>query len=307
MEKFGALTHIGSTPLFTLNLSDNISNNHIIYVKAEYLNPGGSIKDRVAFHIIQEAKKRNELRKGDLIVEATSGNTGISVAMVGCILGYEVAIIMPENMSIERRKLIRALNAKLILTPKNKNVAGAVEKLEEMRNNSSNIFIPDQFKNKNNIDAHYRTTGPEIWKDMSGKVDVFVSGIGSGGTIMGVGTYLKEKNPEIKIVAVEPKDNSALLGHEPGLHRIEGIGDGFIPEILDQKIIDEIFEVDDEDALTTARRLSMEKGLLVGISSGANVMGAMLAAKKFGKEKRIVTILPDRIERYFSTDLLSFL
>lgn len=306
MENFPVLTHIGSTPLFAFTLSGNVCIDDLaIYAKAEYLNPGGSIKDRVALHILREAEKRGELQQGTLIAEATSGNTGIAVAMVGLVLGYKVAIVMPENMSAERRKLICALNAELILTPKEKNVAGAIEKLEEMRRTIPNIFIPDQFRNMDNVDAHYQATGPEIWNDMEGNVDIFVSGIGSGGTLMGVGKYLKEKNPALKVVAVEPKDNSALLGHEPGLHRIEGIGDGFIPDILDPQIIDTVFEIDDEYAITTARQLSREKGLLVGISSGANIRGVMMAAEKFGRDKRIVTVFPDRVERYFSTDLFA--
>jgi cysteine synthase A len=295
------LNQIGSTPMFNIDL-EGCTN---VYAKAEYLNPGGSIKDRVALFIIEQAEKRGELKKGMPIVEATSGNTGIAVAMIGSSKGYDVKIIMPENMSDERKKMIRALNAELILTPSGENVAGAVEKLIKIKKNNDNIFVPDQFENHDNCMAHYLSTGPEIWEAMSGHVDIFVSGLGSGGTLMGTGRYLKERNPAVKIVAVEPKNVSALLGHEPGLHRIEGIGDGFIPSIVDTALIDEIVEVDDENAVEMARRLASEKGFLVGISSGANVWGAMRMRRRFGEDKKIITVFPDGAERYFSTDLFA--
>ena len=297
------LDQIGSTHLIPINFSESKQGHKPIFAKAEYLNPGGSIKDRVAKFIIREAEKRGELKKGMHIAEATSGNTGISVAMVGLIDGYPVTIIMPENMSQERKKMIHALNAKLILTPSEKNVAGAIEELEQLRMSQSNLFVPDQFNNHDNSLAHYRSTGPEIWEDMRGQVDIFVSGIGSGGTLMGTGSYLKEKNPNLKIIAVEPKNNSALLGHEPGLHKIEGIGDGFIPDILDISIIDMVLEVDDDAAVSMAAQLASTKGLLVGISSGANIRASLMAAEIFGHDKYIVTILPDSVDRYFSTVL----
>jgi len=301
MNSNGILNQIGSTPMLQISLGGNENMN--IYAKAEYLNPGGSIKDRVALFIIEEAEKRGELKKGMVITEATSGNTGIAVAMVGSVKGYDVKIVMPENMSDERKKMIRALNAELILTSSKKNVAGAVEKLNDIKMKSDNIFVPDQFENHDNSMAHYLSTGPEIWDAMNGHVDVFVSGLGSGGTLMGTGRYLKEKNHDVKIVAVEPKNVSALLGHEPGLHRIEGIGDGFIPSIVDTNLIDEVIEVDDDDAVEMTRRLASERGFLVGISSGANVCAAVEMRRLFGKDKNIATIFPDGAERYFSTGL----
>lgn len=301
MTSNGILNQIGATPMFNMGFGENDDMN--IFAKAEYLNPGGSIKDRVALFIIQEAEKRGELKKGMTIAEATSGNTGIAVAMIGRIKGYDVTIIMPENMSEERKKMIRALNAELILTPKEKNMGGAVEKLNELRRERENIFVPDQFENQDNSLAHYYSTGPEIWEAMEGHVDVFVSGVGSGGTLMGTGRYLKEKNPDLKIIAVEPKNSSALLGHQPGLHKIEGIGDGFVPAIVDPGIIDEVLEIDDDDAVFTAKRLASEKGFLAGISSGANISAAMKVMQMSGKDKTIVTLLPDGAERYFSTGL----
>lgn len=303
MNSNGILNQIGSTPMFNISPWGNENTN--IYAKAEYLNPGGSIKDRVALFIIEEAEKRGELTKGMVIAEATSGNTGIAVAMIGSVKGYGVKIVMPENMSDERKKMIRALNAELILTSSKKNVWGAVEKLNEIKMKSDNVFVPDQFENHDNSMAHYLSTGPEIWDAMNGQVDIFVSGLGSGGTIMGTGRYLKEKNPDVKIVAVEPKNVSALLGHEPGLHRIEGIGDGFIPSIVDTNLIDEVIEVDDDDAVEMTRRLASERGFLVGISSGANVWAALEIQRLFGKGKNIATIFPDGAERYFSTDLFA--
>jgi cysteine synthase A len=303
MRSNKVLGQIGATPMFRIGLGGNDDMN--IYAKAEYLNPGGSIKDRVALFIIEEAEKKGKLKKGMSIVEATSGNTGIAVAMVGLIKGYDVRIIMPENMSDERKKMIRALNAELILTAPEKNVAGAVEKLKEIMTEDGNVFVPDQFENHDNSMSHYLSTGPEIWKNMNGHVDIFVSGLGSGGTLMGTGKYLKEKNPDIMIVAVEPKNASALLGHEPGLHKIEGIGDGFIPPIVDTALIDKVIEVDDDSAVEMTRRLASEQGFLVGISSGANVCAALEMQGLFGKDKNIATIFPDGAERYFSTALFA--
>ena len=297
------LDNIGSTPIVNVGFEGDNSTN--IFAKVESLNPGGSIKDRVAIFIIEEAERKGTLKKGMTIMEATSGNTGISVAMAGLVKGYSVKIVMPENMSNERKKIIKALNAELILTPRHKNIAGAVEKLNEIKNSQDDIFVVDQFNNPDNSRAHYLTTGPEIWGGLDHCVDIFVSGLGSGGTLMGVGRFLKLKNPDAVIVAVEPKDSSALLGHEPGLHKIEGIGDGFIPDIVDLTIIDEIIEVEDDDAILTSKRLAKEKGLLVGISSGANVWGAIEVQKKFGGDKIIATVLADRAERYFSTELFA--
>ena len=303
MSSNKVLDQIGATPMFRIGLGGNDDMN--IYAKAEYLNPGGSIKDRVALFIIEEAEKKGKLKKGMSIVEATSGNTGIAVAMVGLVKGYDVRIIMPENMSDERKKMIRALNAELILTAPEKNMVGAVEKLKEIMIEDDNIFVPDQFENHDNSMSHYLSTGPEIWKNMNGHVDIFVSGLGSGGTLMGTGKYLKEKNPDIMIVAVEPKNVSALLGHEPGLHKIEGIGDGFVPSIVDTSLIDKVVEVDDDSAVKMTRRLASEQGFLVGISSGANVCAALEMQNLFGKDKKIATIFPDGAERYFSTALFT--
>ena len=300
---YSILDNIGSTPMVNISSFNNPDNK--IFAKAEYMNPGGSIKDRIALYMINQAEKNGRLRKDMEIVEATSGNTGIAFAMTGLIKRYKVTIIMPENMSEERKKIIRAYNAELILTPEEKNVAGAVEKLNQIRKSRKNIFIPDQFTNVDNVLSHYYTTGPEIWEQMNGEIDVFVSGLGSGGTIMGTGSYLKEKNPDIKIIAVEPKNASALLGHEPGLHKIEGIGDGFIPSIVDVGLIDDVLEVSDENAVNTSRTLAGNFGFLVGISSGANVFAANEISKIHSESKKIVTILPDRGERYFSTSLFS--
>jgi cysteine synthase A len=237
------------------------------------------------------------------IMEPTSGNTGIGIAFVGVQKGYKVVIVMPENMSDERKKLIKGLGAELILTPAQESIGGSVEEVERRAKSDSSVFIPQQFANYDNPQIHYITTGPEIWQQLKGKVDVFVSGIGSGGTITGVGRFLKEKNPNCIIVAVEPKNVSALLGHRPGIHKIQGIGDGFIPQIMDTSIVDEIVEVDDEDAINVARELAMTEGILAGISSGANIWASRMMGEKFGEDKVIATILVDRAERYFSAGL----
>lgn len=290
---------IGNTPL--VRVSDDLN----IYAKCEFLNPGGSIKDRVAYNMICQAEKDGKLKPGMTIIEPTSGNTGIGLALVGVRKGYKVIIVMPENMSEERKRIIRCLGAGLELTPKELSLDGAVKKAEELAAElGQNAFIPQQFINPNNPDIHYRTTAVELYEQMAGDIDIFVSGLGSGGTLQGIGKFLKEKNPNIKIVAVEPKDVSALLGHEPGLHQIQGIGDGFIPEVLDTTLIDEVVEVSDADAIYTTRKMAEVYGLLCGTSSGANVWAAIQMANKYGKEKRVATILADRIERYFSTNLL---
>lgn len=275
-----------------------------IYGKAEFLNPGGSIKDRVAKNMIEQAEKSGELRPGMTIVEPTSGNTGIGLAFVGVRKGYRVIIVMPENMSEERKKIIRALGAELVLTPPEESIDGSVKKAEELAAQMGNCFIPQQFVNPNNPAIHYNTTAVELYDQLEGKVDIFVSGLGSGGTLQGIGKYLKEKNPDLKVAAVEPKNVSALLGHEPGLHSIQGIGDGFIPDVLDTSLIDDIIEVTDEDAIRTARELASVQGLLCGTSSGANVWACKMLAEKYGKDKVIATVLADRMERYFSTGLL---
>lgn len=291
---------IGNTPLVSLKNTTGMN----IFAKAEFLNPGGSIKDRVAKNMLEQAEKEGKLKPGMTIVEPTSGNTGIGLAFVGVRKGYRVIIVMPENMSEERKKIIQSLGAELVLTPPGLSIGGSVAKAEELVKEIGNCYMPQQFENPNNPAIHYQTTAEELYEQMGGRVDVFVSGLGSGGTLQGIGKFLKEKNPNLKVVAVEPKNVSALLGHEPGLHSIQGIGDGFIPAVLDTKLIDDVVEVTDEDAIATTRELARVQGLLCGTSSGANVWAAKQVAEKYGGDVRIATVLADRIERYFSTGLL---
>lgn len=291
---------IGNTPLLSL---EETTGCHI-YAKAEFLNPGGSIKDRIALHMLEDAEKSGKLRPGMTIIEPTSGNTGIGLALCGVRKGYKVIIVMPENMSDERKKIIHALGAELVLTPAELSIDGSVQKALEIASSSDNYFVPQQFENPANPETHFLTTGAEIVEQLGKKIDVFVSGIGSGGTLQGVASYILKTNPDCKVVAVEPKNVSALLGDEPGLHQIQGIGDGFIPDVLDTSIITDIVEVSDEDAINTARELAAVQGCLVGTSSGANVWAAKQMAEKYGKDKTIVTILADRAERYFSTALI---
>jgi len=286
---------IGNTPLLRLK-------GEPIYAKAEFLNPGGSIKDRVALAMIEGAERDGRLRPDSVIVEPTSGNTGIGVALVGRLKGYRVIIVMPEGMSEERKKLIRALGAELVFTPDEKGIPGAVERARDMAAKQAEIFVPQQFENPDNPRVHYEETAREIWRQMSGQVHFFVAGVGSGGTLQGCGKFLKEHKPGVRVIAVEPKNVSALLGHEPGLHQIQGIGDGFVPKILDVSLVDEVIEVTDDDAIETTRQLGRDHGLLVGISAGANVWAARRLAER--GEGNVVTVLPDRAERYFSTALL---
>jgi cysteine synthase len=286
---------IGNTPLIKLREEN-------IIAKAEFLNPGGSIKDRIALAMIEAAERDGSLKPGMKIVEPTSGNTGIGITLVGIAKGYEVFIVMPEGMSEERKNIIKVLGGNLVLTPDSESIAGAIVKAEELVK-KFNGYMPNQFKNSTNAQAHYENTAPELWKQAEHKIDAFVSGIGSGGTIQGIGSYLKEKSPNVTIVAVEPKNVSALLGHEPGLHQIQGIGDGFIPDILDVSLIDRIIEVTDDDAIATTRGLASSNSLLCGTSSGANVWAARQIAKEH-PQWVIATVLPDRAERYFSTGLL---
>ena len=286
---------IGNTPLLRLR-GENV------FAKAEFLNPGGSVKDRVALAMLEGAERDGRLTPESIIVEPTSGNTGIGLALVGRLKGYRVRIVMPEGMSDERKKLIQALGAELVLTPDAESIPGAVRKANELAAADANVWIPNQFENPDNPRVHYEETSHELWRQMGGEIDCFVAGVGSGGTLQGVGTFLKEHRPDVKIVAVEPKNVSALLGHEPGLHQIQGIGDGFIPGVLDVSLVDDVLEVTDEDAIETTRQLGRDSGLLVGISSGANVWAARQLAGRF--KGNIATILPDRAERYFSTALL---
>ena len=286
---------IGNTPLIRLK-------EERVFAKAEFLNPGGSIKDRVALAMLEGAEGKGRLKPDSIIVEPTSGNTGIGVALVGRLKGYQVRIVMPENMSEERKKLIRALGAELVLTPAKDGIAGAVERVNRMKAEDPRVFVPQQFENPDNPRVHYEETARELWRQMNGDIAGFVAGVGSGGTLQGVGKFLKEHKPGVILAAVEPKNASALLGHEPGLHQIQGIGDGFIPAILDVSMIDEVIEVSDEDAIETTRQLGRDYGLLVGISSGANVWAARQLSDRI--EGNIATVLPDRAERYFSTSLM---
>lgn len=291
---------IGNTPVISLKPTMGYN----IFAKAEFLNLGGSIKDRVAKNMLEAAEKEGKLKKGMTIVEPTSGNTGIGLALCGIRMGYKVIIVMPENMSEERKKIIRALGAELVLTPAHLSLDGCVNEANRIVSQSDEYFMPQQFENPHNPEIHYLTTGPEIYNQLDGKVDIFVSGLGSGGTLQGISKYLKEKNQDTVICAVEPQNVSALLGDEPGLHQIQGIGDGFIPAILDTSLIDEIVTVSDENAMETTRELARIQGLMCGTSSGANIWACKKMAEKYGKDKAIATVLPDRIERYFSTGLL---
>jgi cysteine synthase A len=286
---------IGNTPLIRLK-------GESVFAKAEFLNPGGSIKDRVALAMIEGAARDGRLHGGSIIVEPTSGNTGIGVALVGRLKGYRVRIVMPENMSKERKALIKTLGAELVLTPAEEGISGAVERAHQIGEADPDVFIPQQFENPDNPRIHYEETARELWRQMSGDIACFVAGVGSGGTLQGVGRFLREHRPDCRIVAVEPKNVSAILGHEPGLHQIQGIGDGFIPPILDVSLVDEVVEVTDEDAIETTRQLGRDYGLLVGISSGANIWAARQLAQRI--PGNVATVLPDRAERYFSTALM---
>ena len=292
------LESIGNTPL--VQLKKMSSGN--VYAKAEFLNPGGSIKDRVAKYILLAAQKSGQLNPGMTIIESTSGNTGIGLTLVGVQLGFKVVCVMPENMSEERKKIIRAFGGELVFTPAVEGLAGCLKTMAKItEEDPTQYFVVNQFKNPLNPEVHYLQTGPEIWQALNGDIGVFVAGVGSGGTLQGVGKFLKEKNPEIKIVAVEPKNSASLLGREPGLHMIQGIGDGFVPDVLDINMIDMVITVSDNSAIDTTRALALKEGLLVGTSSGANVSAAL--ALDSGRNK-VVTVLPDRAERYFSTALL---
>jgi cysteine synthase A len=289
---------VGSTPLIRLS---KLSPGNV-FVKAEFLNPGGSIKDRVAKHIIESALQEGRLRPGMTIIEATSGNTGIGLTLVGRQSGYRVVCVMPENVSDERKKIILAFGGEILLVPAEESLAGCLRKMQEMtQSEPEQYFVANQFANPHNPEVHYQQTAPEIWHDMNGEIDFFVAGIGSGGTLQGIAKFLKEKKRTIKIVAVEPSNSAALLGREPGLHQIQGIGDGFVPDVLDVNMVDMVFTVSDQEAIETTHRLSREEGLLVGTSSGANVFAALHLDNG---RNRIVTVLPDRAERYFSTALL---
>ncbi len=298
---------IGATPL--LELKNYESDNNLeakIIGKLEYFNPAGSVKDRIARAMIDEAETQGVLKKGAVIIEPTSGNTGIGLAAVAASRGYRIILTMPETMSIERRNLLKAYGAELVLTEGAKGMKGAISKAEELADEIPNSFIPSQFTNPANPKVHAATTGPEIWEDTDGKVDIFVAGVGTGGTISGVGEYLKSKNPNIKVVAVEPSSSPVLSKGTPGPHKIQGIGAGFVPETLNTEIFDEIITVGNEEAFATGRVLAKSEGLLVGISSGAAVFAATKLAKRpENKGKVIVALLPDTGERYLSTPMFS--
>ena len=299
------LNSIGNTPLVKLNkLSKDLPAD--IFVKLESKNPMGSVKDRIALAMVETAENQGEIAPGATIIEPTSGNTGIGLAFVSAVKGYKLILTMPETMSVERRKLLEIMGAKLVLTPGDKGMKGAIDEAAKLSSEIPNSFMPQQFNNPANPEAHYKTTGPEIWNDTNGEIDFFVAGVGTGGTITGTGNFLKEKNPNIKIVAVEPKGSAVISGENAGPHKIQGIGAGFIPGVLNKKIIDDVIIVDSDDAGEISRQLAKEEGILCGISSGANVWAALqLAKKEENKGKQIVTIICDTGERYLSTWLFS--
>ncbi|MFZ4800651.1 MAG: cysteine synthase A [Chlorobium sp.] len=299
---------IGNTPLLELgNFNREHNTRATIIGKLEYFNPGGSVKDRIGYSMIEDAEAKGLLNKESIIIEPTSGNTGIALAFIAAAKGYRLILTMPETMSLERRNLLKALGAELVLTPGPEGMIGAIRKADELHAEYDNSFLPQQFKNAANPEIHRKTTAEEIWSDTDGNVDIFVSGVGTGGTITGVGEVLKQRNPDVKIIAVEPFDSQVIAGGKPGPHKIQGIGAGFVPDILNTSIIDEIIPVNNEDALRTGRKLAKTEGLIVGISSGAAVYAALqIALREENKGKRIVVILPDTGERYLSTLLYQF-
>lgn len=306
MAIYGSIDQlIGKTPLLELrNTKKKLGLNARILAKLEYFNPAGSVKDRIAKAMFDDAEESGKLNKNSVIIEATSGNTGIGLASVGTARGYRVIIVMPETMSIERRNLIKAYGAELVLTEGSKGMKGAIQKAEDLAKAVENSFIPGQFLNPANPKTHYLTTGPEIFEDTDGKVDYFISGVGTGGTISGTGKYLKEKNPDVKVVAVEPADSPVLSGGEPGPHKIQGIGAGFLPDTLNTAIYDEIITVSDDDAFEYGKMIGKNEGFLAGISSGAALKAAVeIAGRPESEGKNIVVLLPDTGERYLSTPL----
>lgn len=308
MEVYNSITElIGSTPL--LRLSNYINNNGLqadIFAKLEYFNPAGSVKDRIAYAMIKDAEDSGKLKPGSVIIEPTSGNTGIGLAAVSAARGYRIILTMPETMSVERRNLLKAYGAELVLTDGSKGMKGAIEKAKELAESTPNSFIPGQFVNPANPATHFATTGPEIWNATDGKVDIFVAGVGTGGTVSGVGAYLKKMNPNVKVVAVEPAGSPVLSKGVSGPHKIQGIGAGFVPDTLDTKVYDEIIAVENEAAFETGRTLARTEGLLIGISSGAAVYAAAeLARRPENKGKIIVALLPDTGDRYLSTPMFA--
>lgn len=299
---------IGNTPLLELaKFSAASGSDTPIIAKIEYFNPGGSVKDRIAFAMISAAEKKGLLKPGATIIEPTSGNTGVGLALVSAVKGYKLILTMPETMSIERRNLVKAYGATVKLTPGKDGMKGAIKAAEELRASIAGSVILQQFENMANPEIHYHTTGPEVWNDTEGKIDIFVAGVGTGGTISGTAKYLKEQNPNIKVIAVEPTDSAVLSGGQSGSHKIQGIGAGFIPSTYNGSLVDEIFQVENDQAILASRHLAQQEGLLVGISSGAAAFAAREIAKRpENKGKTIVTLLPDTGERYLSTALYAF-
>ncbi|NPD91744.1 cysteine synthase A [Xylanibacter muris] len=298
---------VGNTPLLRLNKFSEIKGTGPIIAKIEFFNPGGSVKDRIALAMIEDAEQKGHLAPGATIIEPTSGNTGVGLALVAAVKGYKLILTMPDTMSMERRKIVEAYGAEVRLTPGADGMTGAIHEAERLCESIKGAVILQQFDNKANPRMHVLTTGPEIWKDTDGAVDIFVAGVGTGGTISGVGEYLKNKKPEVRIVAVEPSDSPVLNGGAGGPHKIQGIGAGFVPNTYNPSVVDEVLDISNDDAIRTARELAAQEGLLVGISSGAAVFGALqLALRPENKDKCIVALLPDTGERYLSTVLYDF-
>ncbi len=303
----GALDLIGNTPLVEVtNIEKALGLEARILVKLEYFNPAGSVKDRIAKAMIEDAEEKGILKEGSVIIEPTSGNTGIGLAAIAAVKGYRIILTMPETMSVERRNILKAYGAEIVLTDGAKGMTGAIEKADELAKEIPNSFIPGQFVNPANPAVHRATTGPEIWRDTDGNVDIFIAGVGTGGTLTGTGEFLKSKNPNVKVVALEPASSPVLSQGKGGLHKIQGIGAGFVPEVLNTKVYDEIITVENDDAFATGKLMAKHEGVLVGISSGAALYGAIQLAKRpENKGKTIVALLPDTGDRYYSTPLFS--